>query len=331
MERRTELIELAFEQLSALLSVLEPGAKLQAAELLSGGRANTNYRLTLSDGGLRVVRLVHRDPVTAGKEALVLEELAGTLPLPRLLGRAPAGTAGVPAPALLLEHLPGLTLEDALLEDHLDASAARSLGESLGRALAAIHARRFPSGGDLVAGADGLEVSAWSFPGEVTGVGSYVSYCLDQTPAGERLGALKERVRTYFSAGLERWPDEGACLVHGDFKPCNLFVDEVAGSWELSGVLDWEFAHAGSAYSDYGNLFRRRTPSLPAGFEEAFLVGLAASGVVPPSDWALRRAHLDLTSALEFLSSEADHPQRHAASLAQVEATLALPLALEER
>lgn len=341
MERPSTELQVSTPVLAELLAVLEPGAELVEATLLSGGLANTNYRLQTRSGPDRALRLVTRSPASAAKEALLLRELESCdeVPVPRLLAEAPAGTAGVAAPALLLEFLPGQTLEQAL--PSLDARGARDLGRALGLASASLHQRRFQRGGDLIARGTTLEVRPWSFPGEDSGEGSeagsgedalarYIAYCLDRTPTGRRLGPLKEEVRAFFVATQGRWEPEPECLVHGDFKPCNLFVERVAGRWHLRGILDWEFAHAGTPYSDYGNLFRQRRPALPDGFEEAFRAGLSAGGVELPSEWAQRRAVVDLTSALDFLSSERDLPRRHAASLAQVRATLALPLAPEE-
>ena len=333
MERRRPELRLSEEVLRALVEVLEPGARFREARVLSGGLANTNYRVE-TERGPRVLRLVTRDPASAEKEALLLQELAGLgVPVPRLLGKAPAGAGGSPAPALWQELLPGRTLEEAL--PALDPRGSAELGRALGAALARVHARQFSEAGDLVARGGELLVSPWTFPGEDPDApGSllqrYVRYCLEGTPAGARLGPLGEEVRGFVAEADRRWPSPAPCLVHADFKPCNLFVEEGPQGWVLRGILDWEFAHAGSPYSDYGNLFRARSPTLPAGFEEAFVAGLRAEGVELPQDWALRRACLDLTSALDFLSSERDLPQRHAACLAQVRATLALPLAPEE-
>lgn len=333
VERRTPELLISEEVLRDLVEVLEPGAGVVSASRLSGGLANTNYRVE-TRSGLRVLRLVTRSPAGAEKEALLLESLAGRgVPVPRLLGRAPAGTAGCPAPALWQELLPGETLEAAL--PRLDARGARTLGEELGRALALVHERRFASEGDLVAEEGRLVVRPWSFPGEAPGApGSalqrFLRYCLERTPAGARLGALGPQVAAFLARAEERWAPAGPCLVHADFKPCNLFVEEREAGWALRGILDWEFAHAGSPFSDYGNLFRARRPALPEGFEGAFAAGLRAGGVELPDDWALRRASFDLTSALDFLSSERELPERHTACLAQVRATLALPLAPEE-
>ena len=44
------------------------------------------------------------------------------------------------------------------------------------------------------------------------------------------------------------------CLVHSDFNPKNLLVDPETA--RITGLIDWEFAHAGSPYADLGNLLR---------------------------------------------------------------------------
>ena len=44
------------------------------------------------------------------------------------------------------------------------------------------------------------------------------------------------------------------CLVHGDFNVKNLLLDP--GNWQVTALLDWEFAHAGTPFTDLGNLLR---------------------------------------------------------------------------
>ena len=53
--------------------------------------------------------------------------------------------------------------------------------------------------------------------------------------------------------------DEGeqrTVLVHSDFNPKNILVDLSIGARSVAGVVDWEFAHAGSVYADIGNFSR---------------------------------------------------------------------------
>ena len=52
--------------------------------------------------------------------------------------------------------------------------------------------------------------------------------------------------------------------MHSDLNPKNLLVDP--DTLEVTGVLDWEFAHAGHPWTDLGNLLRfERDPSYVAG------------------------------------------------------------------
>jgi aminoglycoside phosphotransferase (APT) family kinase protein len=45
-----------------------------------------------------------------------------------------------------------------------------------------------------------------------------------------------------------------ACLVHSDVNPKNLLIDPE--SLQVTGLLDWEFAHAGHPFTDLGNVLR---------------------------------------------------------------------------
>ena len=76
----------------------------------------------------------------------------------------------------------------------------------------------------------------------------------------------------------------GTCLVHSDLNPKNLLVDP--GTLEVTGVVDWEFAHAGHPFTDLGNLLRfDRDPA----FADAVLAAYGArrGGRRPtrPSTW----------------------------------------------
>ena len=75
---------------------------------------------------------------------------------------------------------------------------------------------------------------------------------------GRTLDRLRARCREAQDV-LDDEPDaphgpgvRGACLVHSDLNPKNLLLD----GDRLTGVLDWEFAHAGSRWTDVGNLLR---------------------------------------------------------------------------
>jgi aminoglycoside phosphotransferase (APT) family kinase protein len=98
--------------------------------------------------------------------------------------------------------------------------------------------------------------------------------------------------------GVGRW-----CLAHSDFNPKNLILDP--DTLEVRALLDWEFAHAGSPYTDLGNLLRfDRQPA----FADAVLTTYAGSrGVDPATALALARA-ADLWALVELAGRRGSSP-----------------------
>jgi aminoglycoside phosphotransferase (APT) family kinase protein len=85
-------------------------------------------------------------------------------------------------------------------------------------------------------------------------------------------------------------------LVHGDFNPTNILVYKGA----VTGILDWEFSHVGSPYMDIGNLLRHTDPMHHGEIE----AGLVAGGLNVPSDWRRKAEFADLSSHLQFLTTQ---------------------------
>ncbi|HEV8245309.1 MAG TPA: phosphotransferase, partial [Polyangiaceae bacterium] len=157
-------------------------------------------------------------------------------------------------------------------------------------------------------------VAEWPFA-------DFYRWCLFESPAGPRLGALRDQVWALIERGSEKYRDSSPLhLVHGDFNPTNLLI---GAAGDVTAVLDWEFAHSGKLWSDIGNLLRRRAEfSLPVGFESVLAEGLTEGGVTLPVDWRERALFDDLSSACEFLSSEEERPVTHTRALRQIEDTL---------
>ncbi|MCP4634508.1 MAG: phosphotransferase, partial [candidate division Zixibacteria bacterium] len=84
-------------------------------------------------------------------------------------------------------------------------------------------------------------------------------------------------------------------LVHGDFNPTNILIN----GGEVSGVLDWEWSHSGIPYMDIGNLLRNTEYS----YHNKIKRGLKKGGMILPDDWIRRAEYIDLSSHLEFLTS----------------------------
>src|SRR6478735_2176856 len=92
-------------------------------------------------------------------------------------------------------------------------------------------------------------------------------------------------------------------LVHGDLNPKNVLVD--ADTLEITGVLDWEFAHAGSPYADLGNLLRfDREPA----YADAVLRGWTKLRGGDPATALERARSADLVALVDLAARKDANP-----------------------
>ena len=130
------------------------------------------------------------------------------------------------------------------------------------------------------------------------GVRGFIDESLDKAGVrawiGEESVVRIEQIVKVESGRLEELESDRR-LVHGDFNPTNILIDDGV----VSGVLDWEYCHSGTPYMDIGNLLRHT----PAEYHGQIKAGLEAGGMAVHSDWIERAQLVDLTSHLEFLTS----------------------------
>lgn len=176
--------------------------------------------------------------------------------------------------------------------------ATEAAGGAVGRALAEIHATAYPQAG--LFGAD-LRV---------------------HEPFPDVEAALRDHVASLALPELAAWEPEfgevaGPVLLHGDFKAANLRWTD----GELL-VLDWEFAWAGPALLDVGQLFRWDPPEgFARGFERAYREG----GGTLPDDHRRVAEQFDLVNLAGLLSRAAIGSRRAADVRARIARTLARP------
>jgi aminoglycoside phosphotransferase (APT) family kinase protein len=246
------------------------GRTLVAAQMFPAGKSNTNYKLTLSDGTTCVLRLCAQGG--AACENYVLSLVRGVVPVPEVLDQGEDWS--------LYTFLPGEPLD--AMPAHVRAAA---------QTLAALSSIAFPSAGWIQA--DGA-LAPFNF-----GAGKgFVESLLERPDVQRWLGAQTvQAIFDVLAAEAARRQGEPAhyCLCHGDYNPTNILIHHGA----VSGVLDWEFAHAGDFYMDVGNLLRHTPPAC----QEQIGEGLLAGGVSLPADWRVRAEFIDLSSHLEFLTS----------------------------
>ena len=254
----------------SLIESFLQGRELSSVELLAAGKSNTNYKLILGDSQRFVLRLYsHGD---AQREVYVMGLARDLVPVPQELHRGEAWS--------VFSFMEGESLER--LPQHSGAAA---------EALAKISSIVFQEPGWI--DSDG-SVSPFPFGG----VRGFIAESLDKAGVrawiGEESVVRIEQIVKVESGRLEELESDRR-LVHGDFNPTNILIDDGV----VSGVLDWEYCHSGTPYMDIGNLLRYT----PAEYHGQIQSGLESGGMRLPNDWAERAQLVDLTSHLEFLTS----------------------------
>lgn len=299
-ERLHALLALDDATLAHLLQPVFPGRRVVAAEPLSGGLANTNYRVTLA--GLAdpvVVRIYTREDAACRKELDLYRLVSATVPVPELLYADPDAERWE-RPYVVQRFVAGLSVPAFLAAEGGDEEAVRQAGYALGATAAAIASHTFPESGFFGPGL--AIVESWGSLSEAlrSGIAGY----LFEKDAGERLGPeLTERLWALVdeNAAMLTATDDQAVLQHGDYRDDNILLRRRDGVWEVAAVLDWEFAFAWSRLFDLGQLFRRDAGRPPA-FEPAVVEGYHAAGGTLPPDWKRMAKLLDLVNLCHFLS-----------------------------
>ena len=94
-----------------------------------------------------------------------------------------------------------------------------------------------------------------------------------------------------------------SCLVHSDLNPKNLLVDPETLS--ITGVVDWEYAHAGHPFTDLGNALRfDREPA----YAEAVLAAYADRRGTPPHQALQLARAADLWALVDLAGRRAENP-----------------------
>ncbi len=264
---------------------------------LPGGFSGETF-LAEAAGERTVVRIyaergARRGPDAPQVDAAVLGLVRGLLPVPEVLeARRADPESGVPG-LLVTSYLPGERL-DLVLPD-LDTSGRTRVGHHLGELLARLAQMPMPRSGTFSDGDLRIEpFPVHDLVGFVTSHRHGTALADWSTEAYDGLLAVADAAATVLE------PVRRACLVHSDFNPKNLLVDP--GTLEVTGLLDWEFAHAGLPVSDLGNLLRfERDEALTAAVLESY-----QAGVVDATEDVLEQARAADLLALVDLAARRD-------------------------
>lgn len=268
---------------------------------LKGGHSGETF-LAESAGERTVVRIyadrgARRGPAAVEVDAAVLRLLRGLLPVPEVLEvRRADPRSGTPA-VLVTSFLAGERLDLCLHRLEKDRRAA--VGAELGRLLGRLAQMPFLCTGLFVDGTLRVEPypSAQDLPEWVAQ--HRTGTALADWPQGEYEGLVEVAVHAQVLLdGIGR-----TCLVHSDFNPKNLLVDP--DTCRITGVVDWEFAHAGLPVADLGNLLRFENDPI---FARAVLDAYAESVPDAGDDLLARARAADLFALVELAGRRGENP-----------------------
>ena len=279
-----------------------PGMDLAAMTPLAGGWSGETFLAEVA-GERSVVRIYARPSLRGDSahevDAALLRLVRGLIPVPEVLEVRRADPAADHPALLVTSFLPGVRA-DLLLPELGDARLA-TLGARLGRILADLAGMPMLKAGSFVDG--DLRIRGFAMNGQsIDGLPEFVALHREaflhwsQTEF-ERLGEAVTDAQALLDT-VDR-----VCLVHSDVNPKNLMVDP--DTLEITGLLDWEFAHAGHPYTDLGNLLRfDRHPAYVGAVLETYT---ARHGGTPAEALDLARA-ADLWALVDLAARRGQNP-----------------------
>lgn len=265
---------------------------------LPGGFSGETF-VVESAGERQVVRLygqrgARRRSAAVEIDAAVLRLVQGLLPVPTVLEVRPPSLDGKRPAVLRTSFLPGVRLDTclSLLDEGMRATVGRHLGVTLAH-LSQIPMQRAGRFVDSHLRIEPWEAAAADLP-------TWLAHQRSSSALAAWPEDLYQRLREVACAAQSLLAEGSrVCLVHSDFNPKNLLIDPATGA--LTGLLDWEFAHAGAPLVDLGNLLRfDRAAAFVEGVVEGYLESAGPlEGVAGPDG---RRRLLDRARAADLFA-----------------------------
>jgi len=284
--------------LNEMLAPAFPGQSVVAAEHVSGGFANSSFKVEMSNmGDPVVVRVYVRDPSAAFREASILELVKERVPVPEVLYVSPE--AREPHTYVILRWVEGVTL-DQLLEQGVSSDTRRAV-RATGTVLARLQGFRFARSGFFGSRLD-IRTPLASDAHAIVG---FLEQCLFKDGGEERLGvALTQRVWRFATEHEDMLGavEHHKMLVHGDFGGLNVIVRTAPDAPEVAALIDWEYAHSGTPLVDLGNMLRRPDHEAPW-FEEELIQGYREEGGILPENWRQVSRIVDFVKLCAFVGS----------------------------
>ena len=274
-----------------MVSKALPKQSLSSYQIISGGCANLNIKLNFcGDITPLILRIYLRDKEAAFREQKLAELVHQNIPVAQIIyiGNLDRYKYAI------MQFIDGITLRDLLIsgrDEDIDnilfetgtilAKMQKFTFDRQGEFDKNLNITPFPQGYDYILFARQCMENQW-----------IISTFSDK----DRIRILKNIINN-----ADYFPDKtDNTLTHGDYDPANILVHKVSGKWQISAILDWEFAHSGSLLQDIANMLRY-SHQLPDFFERQFLHGLSESGIMLPEHWRKATYLLNLLALLDCL------------------------------
>lgn len=214
------------------------GEAVDKVERIVRGESNEVYGIRTKQNKKVILRIGHWDKKTFEREKWAVEQSRAVgVPVPRILaiGEEPSESAQVYY--CVQEKLQGNTLDTLLYSEDLPTHRAQPIVEKAGEALAKIHSVRTSGWGYLETPTCGEHAQLDNKFAKVEAESDRISMALQRTNLPvPNVETILEQLKSGISVfqGNQR-------LVHGDFGPKHIFVDEHD---EITGIIDWEQAES---------------------------------------------------------------------------------------
>jgi aminoglycoside phosphotransferase (APT) family kinase protein len=291
-EKADQYFQLEKPTIEDMLQLALPNQKLSSYEIISGGCANLNIKISNTNNSAPLILRVYlRDKEAAYREQALLALVKDCIPVPDVYFVGDLDDYRF----AITEYKHGITLRDLLLSGKIEN--IQPIMMEVGSVLAKIQSYRFFQSGFLdkdLCISDSVTQEFYI---------AYAKKCLEHPTtinkiSKENISKIHQHLEKYHFLFPDNTQNH---LVHADFDPANILVQHIKGKWKISAILDWEFAFSGSVLCDVANMLRY-AHQMPAEYEKAFLHGLQNGGVQLPEGWRISIFLLNLLSLLDCLT-----------------------------
>lgn len=274
-----------------MLRLALPNKKLANYEVISDGCANLNIKFNCSNSSFPfILRIYLRDRDAAYREQKLATLIKDSVPMPEIYFVGDVDEYRF----AISEYKHGITLRKLLLNEKI--GDIHPIMTEVGSILAKIQSHRFPQSGFFDIDLQIKDCITQDF------CLKYTKKCLEHPTvikiiSQENISKIHKHLDKYYFLFPDNTQNH---LVHADFDPANILVQNIQNTWKISAVLDWEFAFSGSTLCDIANMLRY-AHHMPIEYEKSFLIGLQNDGFKLPENWRISVFLLNLLSLLDCL------------------------------